>query len=56
MNEQKNGLISIILIVVIIGLIGYLGINFDKIFNINDCKIGNIFEVMIILLFESGYL
>ena len=34
MNEQKNGLISIILIVVIIGLIGYLGINFDKIFNI----------------------
>ena len=33
MNEQKNGLISIILIVVIIVLVGYLIINFDKIFN-----------------------
>lgn len=33
MNEQKNGLISIILIVVIIVLVGYLTINFDKIFN-----------------------
>ena len=33
MNEQKNGLISIILIVVIIGLVGYLIFNFDKIFN-----------------------
>lgn len=33
MNEQKNGTISIILIVVIIGLVWYLAANFDKIFN-----------------------